>query len=56
MNEESKIFGISGRGWLALIIISTMCIMSALEKNIGEPLNSIAILTIGFYFGQKGKA
>ena len=55
MENESKIFGVSGRGWLAFFIIITVCVMSLWSIKIMEPMNSIALLTVGFYFGQKGK-
>jgi hypothetical protein len=51
--NESSLFGISGRGWLAFIMIVTMCIMSIMGREIADPLRSAVLLTIGFYFGQK---
>ena len=53
MSDESKLFGVSVRGWLAVIIILTVCLMSAFSITIIEPLYSISLLSIGFYFGQK---
>ena len=53
MNEESKILGVSGRGWLAFFIVITVCIMSGLGVEVKEPLNSALLIAIGFYFGQK---
>jgi len=51
--NESSIFGVSGRGWLALLMILTMCVMSIIGREIADPLRSAVLLTIGFYFGQK---
>ncbi len=51
--QESRLFGVSGRGWLAFIMIVTMCVMSIIGKEIADPLRSAVLLTIGFYFGQK---
>ena len=51
--NESSIFGVSGRGWLAFLMILTMCIMSIIGREIADPLRSAVLLTIGFYFGQK---
>jgi hypothetical protein len=60
---ESVLGGISVRAWLALIIVLTVCIMSLVsaiavvrrgeEITISEPLYSMAVLALGFYFGQK---
>jgi len=57
MNDTSKIFGISLRGWIALIVIYTVCMMSCLRYDIKEPLYTLAGMIVAFYFGQeKGKA
>lgn len=53
--RESKVFNISIRGWLAVIIICTVCYMSIGEKTVVEPLYSMAMLALGFYFGQKSQ-
>ena len=52
--NESSIFGVSVRGWLAVIVVLTVCLMSYFGLEVKEPLNSIALLSIGYYFGQKG--
>jgi len=52
---ESKLFGVSIRGWIAVVLIQTVCVMSVLKIAIVEPLYSMALLAIGFYFGQKDK-
>lgn len=51
--DESKIFGVSWRGWLAFIMISTVCAMALLKIEVVEPLYSLTSLAIGFYFGSK---
>ena len=55
MNQqsESKILGVSARGWLAFIVIATVCIMSAWGRTVDEPLNAMVHIMVGFYFGQK---
>ena len=53
--NESKIFGVSIRGWLAIILTLTACTMSYLNVVIIEPLYSAFLLSLGFYFGQKEK-
>lgn len=55
-STESKLGKISMRAWLALLMVSTMCLMSACEVKIEEPLYSAVLLSLGFYFGQKDKA
>jgi len=51
---ESKVFGVSTRGWIAVIIVTTVCILSGFRIEIKEPLYGMALLSIGWYFGQKG--
>lgn len=51
--DESKIFGVSLRGWIALFITVTICAMAVLMLEVKEPLYSISLFVIGFYFGQK---
>ena len=53
METESKLLGISLRGWLSLLVTLTVCLMSSSGVKIEEPLYSLSIMTIGFYFGQK---
>jgi len=55
INDESQIFGVSIRGWLALMIIGTVCYMSVMIKTVIEPLYSMSMLALGFYFGQATK-
>lgn len=54
--NESNVLGISIRGWLASILVLTVCIMSAWKVEVTEPLYSMATLALGFYFGQKVKS
>jgi hypothetical protein len=49
---HSVIFGVSLRGWIALIVVLTVCGMSAWQLEIKEPLYTLAGLVIGFYFAQ----
>lgn len=50
--DESKIMGVSLRGWLSVIIIGTSCVMAFLGKKIDEPLYSLVMFVAGMYFGQ----
>ncbi len=56
MNDESKAFGVSIRGWLTLMLALTVCLMSALEMTVEEPLYTLVGMAMGWYFGQKEKA
>jgi len=53
MNEESKILGVSLRGWIALIIVYTVCLMSIYSNEVREPLYTLCTTAVGFYFGSK---
>lgn len=54
-NNESKLFGVSVRGWLAGILTLTVCMMSGFGIVVKEPLYSAFLLALGFYYGQKNK-
>lgn len=51
--SRSEAFGISVRGWLAIMLTITICSMSLMQIVVTEPMYSIATFAIGFYFGQK---
>ena len=51
--KQSGIYGVSVRGWLAVILTVTICGMSAMGVEVIEPLYSMGLLALGFYFGQK---
>ena len=50
---QSQVWSISIRGWLALMLTITVCVMSGVGVEVIEPLYSMALLALGFYFGQK---
>lgn len=52
---ESKLFGVSVRGWITLILVSSVCVIASTGANVSEPLYSAFAMAIGFYFGQKNK-
>jgi hypothetical protein len=54
-NDHSTILGVSLRGWIALIVVLTICLMSGLKIDIKEPLYTLGGLIVGFYFGQNPK-
>lgn len=50
---DSRVYNVSIRGWLAVMLTVTICAMSGFSIKVEEPLYSIATFAIGFYFGQK---
>lgn len=71
----SALFGISIRGWIALMLTASVCsnqlavtaaaLVNAIQtkdlshlgtfSTIGEPLYSMGVAALGFYFGQAQK-
>jgi hypothetical protein len=54
-NDNSSLFGVTIRGWIAMGVVATICLMSGLKIDIKEPLYTLAGLIVGFYFGQNPK-
>lgn len=54
MADESRFLGISWRGFLALIVIATVCFMSFYGMKVEEPLYSLVLVISSAYFGSKG--
>ena len=48
----STIFGVSLRGIIALLIILTICGMSAFGRPVVEPLYSNALTVLAYYYGH----
>lgn len=53
--HESVLLGVSTRGWITIIVTLTICLMSFMQREVKEPMYSIAIAVIAYYFGQKDK-
>lgn len=53
MSDESKFLGVSIRGWLALLLVVTVCGMSAASRKVEEPLYTLVMVAVSFYLGQK---
>lgn len=53
--EDSRLFGVSIRGWLAVLLVITICAMSLFAMEIKEPLYTLGGMAVGFYLGQKNK-
>ena len=49
----SKRLHVSVRGFIGLLVVSTMCYMSLMGVKIEEPLYSMGLLVVGILFGQK---
>jgi hypothetical protein len=50
---ESKAFGVSMRGWLAFILVFTVCLLATQRILVEEPMYTIVVMAVSFYFGQK---
>lgn len=50
--HHSEVLGISLRGWIALIIVLTVCYMSVAVIEVKEPLYTLAGMVLGYYFAQ----
>ena len=53
--DTSTLFKVSIRGWLAMMLVATVCAKSMLDGEVKEPLYSLSIGALGFYFGQSMK-
>lgn len=53
--NESKFLGVSIRGWITLVIVTTVCIIMAAGAEVKEPLYGAFTVALGFYYGQKTK-
>ena len=52
---ESQLLGVSIRGWLATLLVISVCAMSFFKIDIKEPLYTLVVMAVSFYFGQKSK-
>lgn len=58
-DTASTILGISIRAWVTLLLVATVCFLFIFSGvtgkacEVGEPLYSLTIAALGFYFGQK---
>lgn len=51
--HDCRVANVSVRGWLAICLTLTVCALSATGVKVEEPLYSLSIMALGFYFGQK---
>lgn len=52
-HHDSNFWGISIRGWICLMVVGTVCFMSAWNLKVEEPLYTLATVVAGYYFGQQ---
>lgn len=53
--KRDRIFNTSTRGWIAVIVVVTICVMGLIKIEVKEPLYTIGIAAVSFYFGQNTK-
>lgn len=51
--QESKLFGVTIRGWIAIEVVTVVCIMSLLKIKVEEPVYTLVISVCSFYMGSK---
>lgn len=51
--DDSRFGGVSVRAWIAVVLVMTVCLMSASGIDVKEPLYTLATVGVGYYFGQK---
>jgi len=51
--DESSMFGVSWRGFLAFLVILTVCLMSYKAIKVDEPLYSLVLVVSSAYFGSR---
>ena len=54
-SNESQMYGVSIRGWLALMLSITVCGMSIFRIDVKELMYTLVVMALSFYFGQKTK-
>jgi len=53
MTTESRMFGVTIRGWIAVLIVLTVCAMSLMKIEVKEPLYTLVISAVSFYLGSR---
>jgi hypothetical protein len=53
--DESKLLGVSVRGWIAILISYSACWISAMGMPLSETMTAAWFTAMGFYFGQRGR-
>jgi len=53
--RDSSILGVSVRGIVVIVIVVTVCAMNLIGTTVTEPLYSVVIAAVSYYFGQSSK-
>ena len=53
MGEESQLAGVTIRGWLAVMLVGTVCLGHFLKIDVKEPMYTLVIMATSFYLGSK---
>lgn len=54
--DQSQLLGVSVRGWLAIMLTFTVCLLSFFPgMKVEEPLYSGFLIGLGFYLGTRPK-
>ena len=51
--DQSMLFGVSVRAWLTVMLVVTVCYMSVATIQVAEPLYTLVVAAISFYFGRQ---
>lgn len=54
-NHESKVLNVSIRGWIAFLVVTTVCAMGLTQLEVKEPLYTLSVAIVSFYYGQNLK-
>ena len=53
VNDGSQILGVSLRGLIVITFVITICVMAVMKVAVTEPLNTLAIAAVSYYFGHQ---
>lgn len=51
--KESSFFGVTIRGWIAVELVTFVCLMSIFKIDVKEPMYTLVIMAVSFYLGSK---
>ena len=52
---QSSMLGISVRGWIAIEVTTTLCVLCIVTKDV-QQMKDVTLLALGYYFGQKNQS
>lgn len=53
---ESQIINVSVRGWIAIVLVVTVCVASLMKITVTEPLYTLVVMACSFYLGASQKS